>query len=416
MEVRTTFTILFWLAKSRMKHGKAPISCRITVNGERTELSTQREVSVLEWDPKSQKVSGRSQEAKDINNHLAIIKSKLLACQTKIEARGENISAEAIKNEYIGKKRERRGVLEAFAFWLERLDDQVKKHKRSIATYNKYVDTKNHLGNFILHQYKVKDLYMDEVTYAFIADFEFYLSVTKKLANNTAMKYVSLTKSIFKMAQQRGWMSTNPVVSFSCSFEWNDPLRLELHELEAIWQKEMPVCRLEEARDTYVFMCYTGFAFIDAFNLNQDNIFWGIDKQQWIARDRQKTDGTECIPLLDIPLQIIEKYKDHPYCVNKGKLLPIRSNQNFNGYLKEIAAICGINKELTTHTARHTFATSVTLENDVPLETVGKMLGHKSIKSTQRYAQVTRKKILNNMNELRTKLVAIQGIEQKTGS
>ena len=218
------------------------------------------------------------------------------------------------------------------------------------------------------------------------------------------MKYVSMTKSIFLMANQRGWITTNPVDSFSCTFEWSDPLRLEMHELEAMYLKEIKTRRLEEARDTYVFMCYTGFAFIDAFQLTEENIFWGIDKQKWIARDRQKTDGTECVPLLDIPLAILEKYKQHPYCQNTGKLLPIHSNQRFNGYLKEIADICGINKELTTHTARHTFATTVTLENNVPLETVGKMLGHKSIKSTQRYARVTRKKICNDMTALKTKL------------
>jgi len=125
---------------------------------------------------------------------------------------------------------------------------------------------------------------------------------------------------------------------------------------------------------------------------------------EWIAKDRQKTDGFESVPLLDIPLAIIEKYKSHPYCISTGKLLPVNTNQRFNAYLKEIAAICNINKELTTHSGRHTFATSVTLENDVPMETVGKMLGHHSIKSTQRYARVTRNKINRNMNDLKEKL------------
>ena len=416
MLTQSTFSILFWIRKNKIKNGKAPIQCRITVDGSQAEISTQREVSLVEWDPRSQTVTGRSQQAKDINNHLSVMRSKLLACQTKIEARNEQPTAEAIKNEYIGKKLERKKILDAFNFWMERLEEQVQKKKRSKATYNKYEDAKEHLEHFIQHQYKVRDFFLDEVTYSFITDFEYYLSVTKKLANNTAMKYVSITKSIFKMANQRGWMPTNPVASFSCAFEWNDPLRLEMHELDTVWKKEIPVRRLEEVRDTYVFMCYTGFAYIDAFNLTQENIFWGIDKQQWIARDRQKTDGTECVPLLNVPLQIIQKYKSHPYCNNTRKLLPIHSNQKFNGYLKEVAAICGINKDLTTHTARHTFATSVTLENDVPLETVGKMLGHKSIKSTQRYAAVTRKKILNNMNQLREKLVSMETAQSMTAS
>jgi site-specific recombinase XerD len=229
------------------------------------------------------------------------------------------------------------------------------------------------------------------------------------------MKYLSRTKSVLKMATEREWIPTNPIASFKCSFIERDPLRLELHELETLYNKEIKIRRLEEARDIYVFMCYTGFAYIDTFQLTGKNIFWGIDKRKSIARDRQKTDGTECVPLLEIPLEILQKYKDHPYCLNSGKLLPVNSNQRFNAYLKEIADICGIEKELTTHTGRHTFATTVTLENDVPLETVGKMLGHRSIRSTQRYARVTKKKISNNMNELRLKLNAVPR-QSKTGS
>lgn len=415
MQHSSTFSILFWLQKSKLKNGKAPIMARVTVNGERKELSTNRQATPFEWSSEAQMLLLKTQEAKDLNNHLAIMKGKILNCQSKLEARGELVTAEAIKNEYNGKRIERKKVLEAFSFWMERLQKSVDEKKKSQATYNKYDDTRKHLKDFILHQYKVGDKHLDEVSFSFITDFEFYLSTTKKLSQNTLMKYISQTKTIFKMANERGWLPLNPVASFSCSFDWSDPLRLEMHELEDIYNKEMQTKRLEEVRDTYVFMYYTGFAYIDAFNLKEENVFWGIDKQKWIARDRQKTDGTECVPLLPIPLQIIEKYKRNPACLNNSKLLLINSNQRFNAYLKEIAAICGINKELTTHTARHTFATSVTLENDVPLETVGKMLGHKSIKSTQRYARVTRKKISNNMKELRTKLLPV-AVEVKTGS
>lgn len=179
-----------------------------------------------------------------------------------------------------------------------------------------------------------------------------------------------------------------------------------MEELNALVTKEISIVRLAEARDCYVFMCYTGFAYEDAFGLGPENIFIGIDGQKWITKDRQKTDQAECVPLLPIPMEIINRYRDHPFCSAHGKLLPVRSNQRFNGYLKEIAAICGINKELTTHTARHTFATTVTLENDVPIETVSKMLGHRSIKTTQRYAKVTRKKISQNMSVLKEKLAA----------
>lgn len=404
MNTNQTFTILFWIKKKRTKNGKAPLFARITIDGERKEISVNRNVSILDWDANAQKISIRGEEAKEINDHLTIMKSKLLKCYDKLELRNERITAEALKNEYIGKKVERKKVLEVFTFHLNRMAKEVKSEKTAQSTYDKYEDTFNHLQKFIFVTYKVSDKYLDETDYSFIADFENYLSVTLCLSNNTSMKYVSITKTIFKMANQRGWLIVNHIAAFSCSFKYGEPLRLELHELVDMHLKPMPVKRLEEAKDVYVFMCYTGFGYSDTQQLTSENIFWGIDKQLWISKERQKTDGFECVPLLPIPLEIIEKYKNHPYCKSHGTLLPVRANSNFNGYLKEIAAICHINKELTTHTGRHTFATSVTLENDVPLETVGKMLGHNSIKSTQRYARVTRKKISNNMNNLKSRL------------
>lgn len=404
MSTQQTLSILFWIKKLRTKNGKAPLFARITIDGKRKEIATNRNISVLEWDASAQRVAGRSVEAKEINDRITIIKSKLLKCFDSLELRGEYISVESLKNEYIGKRVERKKILDVFTFKLTRISLEVENNKTAKSTYNKYEDTFNHLKQFIKTSYETSDCYLDEIDYSFIADFENYLSVTKSLHNNTSMKYVSITKSIFRMANQRGWIKHNPVAAFSCSFNYNEPLRLEMHELEDMYRKEMPVKRLEEAKDIYVFMCYTGYGFSDTKQLTREHIFFGIDKQLWVSKERQKTEGFECVPLLPIPLEIIEKYKNHPYCISSGTLLPVRANSNFNAYLKEIAVICHINKELTTHTGRHTFATSVTLENDVPLETVGKMLGHSSIKSTQRYARVTRKKISNNMSNLKAKL------------
>jgi site-specific recombinase XerD len=410
-----TFSILFWIKKNQIKHGKAPIFARVTVDSRRAEISTHRSVSIVEWNPEAQMVISKSQEAKALNSELSIIKARLLSCQSKLESRGETITADKIKNEYIGKRPEQKTILQAFDYKLKLLKEEVQKQKKAPATLDKYEYTKDKVKAFIRHQYKAPDKLLNEITFSFATDFEFYLSVSLALDNNTSMKYLSRRKSVLKMATEREWIPTNPIASFKCSFIERDPLRLELHELETLYNKEIKIRRLEEARDIYVFMCYTGFAYIDTFQLTGKNIFWGIDKRKSIARDRQKTDGTECVPLLEIPLEILQKYKDHPYCLNSGKLLPVNSNQRFNAYLKEIADICGIEKELTTHTGRHTFATTVTLENDVPLETVGKMLGHRSIRSTQRYARVTKKKISNNMNELRLKLNAVPR-QSKTGS
>jgi site-specific recombinase XerD len=400
----STFSILFWIKKSKTKSGKAPLFARVTINRQRTEISIHRKVSILEWNPECQLSTAKTQEGKALNADLAIIKAKLLGCQSRLEARGEEVTAEKIKNEYCGKRTESKTIIQAFDFKLDRLKEEVQKNKKAPATLDKYEYTKSKVVSFLKHTQKISDKRLSEITFSFAPDFEHYLSVTLGLDNNTSMKYLSRTKSVLKMAAERGWIPGNPIAGFKCDFIERDPLRLESHELKIIYEKQFTIRRLEEARDIYLFMCYTGFAYIDTYELTEKNIFWGIDKRKWIARDRQKTDGTECVPLLDIPLQIIEKYKSHPYCLNTGKLLPVNSNQRFNAYLKEIADTCGIEKELTTHTGRHTFATTITLENDVPLETVGKMLGHRSIRSTQRYARVTKKKISNNMNELRMKL------------
>jgi len=161
---------------------------------------------------------------------------------------------------------------------------------------------------------------------------------------------------------------------------------------------------LMEVRDCYIFSCYTGYAYGDAEELSPDDVTIGIDGNKWIIRDRQKTDNMENIPLLPIPLKIIEKYKNHPYCKINNRLLPMNSNQRYNGYLKEIADLCGIKKKLTTHTARHTFATTVLLLNDVPMETTMELLGHSDIRTTQIYGKIVQKKVSNDMCKLKDKL------------
>ena len=183
-----------------------------------------------------------------------------------------------------------------------------------------------------------------------------------------------------------------------------------MHELVGMYEKEIALERLAEVRDVYVFCCFTGYAYETVYNLESANIFKGLDGKLWITKDRQKTGVEETVPLLPIALAIIEKYKNHPYCLSENKLLPVNSNVRYNAYIKEVATICGIKKELTTHTARHTFATTVLLENDVPIETVGKLLGHKDLRSTQIYAKITKRKISNNMMALESKIFGEQGL------
>jgi len=224
------------------------------------------------------------------------------------------------------------------------------------------------------------------------------------ISGNTAMKYIKILKQVIKMSVENGWLASNPLSGFKCTYEEPERDRLTMEELMIIYNKDLDLERLIEVRDIYLFCCFTGFAYLDVHDLTAENIIIGIDGEKWISKNRTKTKSPERVSLLPIALDIIEKYKNNRYCVLHNKLLPVNSNQRFNSYLKELACICGINKHLTTHTARHTFATTVTLENDVPLETVSQMLGHRSIRTTQIYAKITQKKISNNMNELKRKL------------
>jgi len=406
MNTKHTFSILIWQVKYRLKNGKAPLSVRISVNGERAEIRTNREIPPTLWDAKAQRVKGATEEAKSINAHIETIKGSLRVHESRLIALGKTVTAEILKNEFQGLRPDRHSLCTAFEVHIKRITEKMNAGRKAPATLDKYAYTFDKIKAFLKHQYKVSDLYLDDIKRSFIHDFEHYLFTEEHLQNNTVMKYLRQTKTVLKMAVEMGWLATDPSSGYRLSFEEKDPMRLEMEELNVLVTKEISIARLAEARDCYVFMCYTGFAYEDAFGLGPENIFIGIDGQKWITKDRQKTEQAECVPLLPIPLEIIGRYRNHPHCSSKNKLLPVRSNQRFNGYLKEIAAICGINKELTTHTARHTFATTVTLENDVPIETVSKMLGHRSIKTTQRYAKVTRKKISQNMSALKEKLAS----------
>jgi site-specific recombinase XerD len=406
MNPKQSFSILIWPVKYRLKNGKAPLSVRITINGQRSELAAHREVSPALWDSKAQRMKGNTEEARSINAHLETIKGSLRLHESRLIALGKTITAELLKNEFLGVRPNRKTICQAFEIHLTKYKERVAIGNKASATLDKYSYTFDKVKTFLKYQYKVSDLFLEDIQRSFAPDFEYYLSTVEKLANNTAMKYLRQVKTVLKMAVEMGWLGSDPTAGYRLSFTEKEPLRLEMAELATLAAKEIPVIRLAEARDCYVFMCYTGYAYEDTNGLGPENIFIGIDGSKWITKDRQKNDQAECVPLLPVPLEIIERYQNDPHCQAQNKLLPVRSNQRFNGYLKELAAICGLNKELTTHTARHTFATTVTLENDVPIETVSRMLGHRSIKTTQRYARVTRKKISMNMERLKEKLLS----------
>jgi site-specific recombinase XerD len=230
------------------------------------------------------------------------------------------------------------------------------------------------------------------------------------------MKYIKNIKQFFDWATKKEYMNSNILDDFRCTYKNPKRERLIFSELMDMYQKPMPVRRLEEVRDVYVFGCFTGYSYMDLYELTPDNVSIWIDGSKWLIKDRHKGDNNKSnVPLLEIPLQIIDKYKNHRYCITFNKLLPVNSNQRYNAYLKEIAGICGIQKQLTTHTARHTFATTILLENDCPLSSVKEMLGHASTRTTEIYARTTDIKVSNNMKSVKEKLNS-KLLLTKTGS
>jgi len=274
------------------------------------------------------------------------------------------------------------------------------------ATSVKYETIRSKVSEYIIFKFNKKDILLDKLEYSFITGFEHYLKANQSISHNVVMSYIKRVKRIVNIAVDNKWIAVNPFKKFVCTTKKTSRTELEEGELHILQEKKFAVSRLEEVKDCYLFSCYTGYAFVDAYKLTRGNIVTGIDGEIWIVTDRTKSKIEASVPLLPQAIAIIEKYKDHPVCVSENRLLPMKSNQKMNAYLKEIAALCGIEKNLTTHTARHTFATTITLQNDVPIETVSKMLGHTKITTTQIYARVKRKKISQDMKMLRSRLSA----------
>lgn len=401
-----TFTILFWINKSRTKNGKAPLYARITINGKRAAIAVNREASILEWDARAQMVDSKAKGAKDINNHLALVKSKLLNSFGKLEIRGVPITAEAVKNEYNGTIPEERPRMLLQIIEQHNKDVQTLIGKDySRATWVKYQTTLKHVAEFLKWKYRLADIDITKLNFEFITDFEFYLKSQKSIDVNTNGKYIKNLKKIVRECVAKDWLAKDPFMAYKVKSKKTEREFLTELELQRLHEKEFTHARLEHVRDIFLFSCYTGLAYIDVYNLTPNNIAFGMDGEKWIFTHRQKTETASRIPLLPPALAILNKYAENPSVINRDKLLPVPTNQKVNAYLKEIATGCNITKELTFHIARHTFATTVTLTNGVPIETVSKMLGHKKLQTTQHYAKILDQKVSNDMQALRNKFL-----------
>lgn len=399
-------SVLFYIRKSKNKDATlATVYLRITYNGKRSEASTMRKVPIAKWNAKANKVGGSSAEAKQVNRHLDIIKNNIYDIYQRMLDQKDSISVEKIHDEYLGKNDSVKSIIKMFEEHNSRMEKLIGK-EFSFRTLQRYNTTKKHLSAFILSSYKMEDYPVKDIDVKFINSFIYYLKTELDLSHNSALKYLSYLKKIVRIAFSNGWMEKDPFYNFKLKVQSIDREFLAKEEIIRIMEKRFSIPRLEHVRDVFLFCCYTGLAYVDVEKLTLDDIIKGIDGNLWIKIKRTKTKTLSSIPLLPVAQELVDKYKDERN--SRGKLYPVYTNQRMNGYLKEIADHCGVKKNLTFHMARHTFATTVTLTNGVPIESVSKMLGHRSLKTTQHYAKILDEKLSEDMNILKDRLGGAQ--------
>ena len=398
--MKSIFRVVFYLRSNYVnKEGNTSVMLRIYLNNERLSLgSTGISVKSAQWDKEKERIKGRTTEALNTNLQLDNIASGLQSIFRRIEM-SDVVSLERIKSEFLGKKEEIDTLMQLFE---KHNGDVAKQVGVSVgkATLQKYNVCKRHFSEFLEKQYKRSDLKLTELTYVVIREFDLYLRTEVGQNPNTATKTMKTFKTITLLGQKMGVLLHDPFMNHRFHIEPVNRGFLTDEEILCIAHKQINIPRLELIRDIFIFSCFTGLAYIDVSNLTPDHIVTLGDKQ-WIMTQRQKTSVETNVLLLDIPKAIIAKYGGKTY--RNGKLFPMLTNQKTNSYLKEIADICGIKKNLTFHLARHTFAT-MSLSKGVPMESVSKMLGHTNIRTTQIYARITNKKIEHDMEELANKL------------
>lgn len=398
-----TFNLLFFIKKNKIRtNGTAPIYLRITIDGKAAEISTKRYIDPAKWDNKAHKAVGNTQEAKLLNTYLKTLEQQVYDSHYLMLKEERFVTAESLKSKLLGTDITTRMLIPIFQDHNDKVEALVGQDFAS-GTLERYKTSLKHTQEFLSWKYKISDIDITQIDHAFIMDYDFWLRSVRKCANNTAVKYIKNFKKIIRLCMANGWLNKDPFLGYRAKLKEVERPYLTKEELQLIYEKNFISERLNQVRDIFLFSCYTGLAYVDVKKLTKSHINIGIDGDKWIFTHRQKTDTSTRVPLLPLAQELILKYENHPQCVNSDILLPVLSNQKMNSYLKEIADVCGINKELTFHIARHTFATTVTLSNGVPIESVSKMLGHTNIKTTQHYAKILDKKVSEDMMKLKNK-------------
>ncbi|UOE51383.1 site-specific integrase [Mucilaginibacter sp. SMC90] len=429
MKSNQKLAIMFWLKSSKAtKDGMAPLYVRITIDGEYEDISLSRKINPQFWDTRLKRDTEPGSKAKATNLKIGLVEGDLENHFTVLRSQFDEITPLMVKNSYLGLKEKSivtnnafseadniKTLLEAFADFISNFEVMVKAGTRSNETLKHWRTTKTKVAEFMAFKYRVGDINLADIPPSFANHFYKYLTLEADsiLAEVTAKKHVKKTKQIVEHCVTELRLDRNPLKGFKCGGGELEVLPLEMAEVHAMLNKKIEIERLSEVRDAYIFQCFTGFAFQDIYGLSRENIIKvGIKQERWLSKERGKTGVIEMVPILPIVEELISKYATNPYCLKNNCLIPVNCNARYNAYLKELAVICGIKRELNTHLARHTFA-DIMLNNGVPLEDVSKMLGHKSIRTTLRYCRVKKSRISASVAKVKNILFTKSGALKK---
>ena len=405
-----TMNILFFILKTKLlKNGEAPILMRITIDGQYEEVRIQRSVPPKQWNAAKGCSKGKDRLSNELNKYLSELRARALEKYKELMIEQALSTPALLLKRIFGKDTEMRTLLGTMRQEIKDMEKVVNIDYAPV-TINRYKNVLKKLESAIPSFYDKEDITFYELTPEFIKSFDLYLKTEAGLCRNTIVRYMKCFKKITNMALAKDWMKKDPFYGYKMEQDDTDPVFLTYDELQVIMNKKFTIPRLALVRDIFVFACFTGLAFADVFTLRKENLIqdnsgdWWIRKGRIKLERRRKASSISNVPLLPVPLAILKKYENHPICIKKGCCLPVFCNQKMNSYLKEIADFCGIKKNLTTHVARHTFGTTITLANNVPLQDVSVMLGHASTRMTQHYARVMNPSLKESMNNVKKRL------------
>mgnify|MGYP000731839397 FL=1 len=407
---RSTFKVLFYVKRQSEKSGQVPVMGRITINGTMSQFSCKLTVRSSLWDAKANKAAGKSFEAQRLNEKLENIKTNIGKQYQRLCDRDSYVTAERVRNAFLGMGDDCRLLLQTFDEYLAGFLKRVGKD-RAYSSYKDYCKRRRRLASFLEYEYHVKDIAFKELKRDFIEKFVVYLSSIQGMRSGTIHSTVKKLKLMTYTAYKNGWIAVDPFAGFHVRPKYAERRYLSASELQAVMDVKLPNYRTGINRDVFVFCAFTGLRHAEVVKLTHADIHTDDNGERWIIDKRQKTGMQFRVKLLPVAEMLYERYKDMHLAGDK--VFPLKgTHKTLNMSLRQVARHAGLSFNPTIHMARHTFATTVTLTQGVPLETVSKMLGHKHITTTQIYAKITNDKIGQDMAALSEKLDSVFKVAQ----